>query len=156
MDPHWGRVDGIGNGASIENSGKAVQLTSRHHDWLSFTEPGVYRSPNLRYGVTCRSGGGTVGVIVRQKFEQIEGRPRVARVLGHECRESGAPPLGRLGTGHRTPAMPLQLADDLAPREPSALIATTVLSLIVQGALLARTNQIAGTGAHQKLSHSPG
>jgi len=156
MDPHWGRVDGIGNGASIESGGKAVQLISRHHDWFSFTEPGVYRSPNLRYGAMCRSGGGSAGVFVRQKFEEVQGRSRVARVLGHECRESGAPALGRLGTGHRTPAMPLQLADDLTPREPAALIATTVLSLIVQGALLARPNQIAGTGAHQKLSHRPG
>jgi len=93
---------------------------------------------------------------VREKFEQVQGRSRVARVLGHECRERAAPTLGGLGTGHRATAMPLQLSDDLGPGEPAALIAAPVLSLIVQGALLARPNQIAGAGAHQELSHGPG
>src|SRR6187200_2450533 len=103
------------NGASIESRESAVQLTSRHHYWFPFTKPAVDRSPNLCHGAPCRGDRRTAGVVVRQKFEQVQGRSRVARVLGHECRESAGPALGGLGTGHRTPTMPLQLADDLAP-----------------------------------------
>src|SRR3954469_23575557 len=95
-------------------------------------------------------------MFMRQKLEQVQGWSRVAGVLRHEIRESAAPPCSGLGTGHRAAAMPLQLADDLAPGELSVLVAAAMLSLILQRALLSHSNQIAGTGAHQKLGHRPG